>query len=99
MTTCIGLYKIKSAKIPAWNFVTRAAKATQKQEGAHEAPALAEKLLATRGRISFLLGCSPRKAAHAPLNGPVPMHIEAALSKSSGFLKQERSTRYGGVHL
>lgn len=88
MTTCIGLYKIKSAKIPA-----------QVEEGAHGAPPLAEKLLATKGRISFLLGCSPRKAAHAPLDGPVAMHIEAALSRSSGFLKQERSTRYGGVHL
>ena len=88
MTTCIGLYKIKSAKILA-----------REEKGAHGAPTLAEKLLATRGRISFLLGCSPRKAAHAPLDGPVPMHMEAALSRSSGFLKQERSTRHGGAHL
>lgn len=63
----------------------------------HEAPSLAEKLLAMMatggGKISFLQGYSERLPTLARIDGP----LLAALSRLSGFRKQSTRSWEGKV--
>ena len=74
-----GLHKIKIAKIPGW------------MEGLRQ-PHLCWKnywqlMAAGKGRVSFLLSCTPWQAVHIPGDGPTAIHTLETISKLCRFLK------------
>lgn len=87
-SSCVCLHEIKSVSIPVWM-----------EEGTHKiAQLLVQELLAAHGywrRVSFLQTCGPWYAAHAPVAGPIPMHMQVAVTGFHGLREHYVGRRCG----